>query len=85
MGLSSVETHKERFHPATAYFLLHVAIILHYDRQSLKYPISFFPLLTLIYLKITLANAMFYQADQNVATKSGVIQLGPIRFTLTQV
>lgn len=28
---------------------------------------------------------MFYRADSNVATKSGVIQLGPIKFTMTQV
>lgn len=32
-----------------------------------------------------IANAMFYKADTNVATKSGVVQLGPIKFTLTQV
>ena len=32
-----------------------------------------------------IANAMFYQSEENTQAKSGVLEIGPIKFTMTQV
>jgi polycystin 1L2 len=32
-----------------------------------------------------IANAMFYRSEENTQSKSGVLKLGPIKFTMTQV
>jgi len=32
-----------------------------------------------------IANAMFYRSEENTQSKSGVLTLGPIKFTMTQV